>query len=150
MRPLRIYIDTFVVGGCLDEEFAETSRKLFSMARDGRAVLLVSDLLLQELKDAPSEVPDLLSSLPPSAAEPIETTDEARGLGTEYVEAGVVGESSARDAFHVALATVAGADMIVSWNFKHIVHHDKIRGFHAVNLRTGYPMIGIYSPLEVV
>ena len=150
VRPLRIYIDTSVVGGCLDEEFAEASRELLKMARAGKAVLLVSDLLLQELEDAPSEVRDLLSTLPPSAAEPVETTDEAGALSAQYVEASVVGESSARDALHVALATVAGADMIVSWNFRHIVHHDKIRGFHAVNLRRGYPMIGIYSPLEVV
>jgi hypothetical protein len=40
--------------------------------------------------------------------------------------------------------------MIVSWNFKHIVHYDKIRGFNAVNLREGYPLLAIYSPLEIV
>ena len=40
--------------------------------------------------------------------------------------------------------------MIVIWNFKHIVHHEKIRGFNAVNLNLGYPRIDIYSPLEVV
>ena len=50
----------------------------------------------------------------------------------------------------MALATIAKADMIVSWNFRHIVHYDKIRGFNAVNLREGYLPIDIRSPLEVV
>jgi len=40
--------------------------------------------------------------------------------------------------------------MIVSWNFKHIVHFDKIRGFNAVNLREGYLPIEIRSPREII
>lgn len=40
--------------------------------------------------------------------------------------------------------------MIVSWNFKHIVHFDKMRGFNAVNLQEGYARLDIFSPLEVV
>jgi len=39
--------------------------------------------------------------------------------------------------------------MIVSWNFKHIVHYDKIRLYNAVNTLRGYTPIGIYSPWEV-
>ena len=67
-----------------------------------------------------------------------------------YLAAGVVGPASLLDAHHVAIATVARADMIVSWNFKHIVHHEKMAGFNAVNLREGYPPLRIFSPLEVV
>lgn len=55
-----------------------------------------------------------------------------------------------KDAHHIALATVARADLVVSWNFKHIVHWEKMRGFNAVNLREGYPLIEIHSPREVV
>jgi hypothetical protein len=50
----------------------------------------------------------------------------------------------------VAIASVNRASMIVSWNFRHIVHYEKIRGFNAVNLREGYPPIAIYSPKEVI
>ena len=57
---------------------------------------------------------------------------------------------SAADAEHIAAATVAGVDLMVSWNFKHIVHFDKIRGFEAVNLLQGYKPIRIHSPREVV
>jgi hypothetical protein len=49
----------------------------------------------------------------------------------------------------VALASVAGADAVVSWNFKHLVQLRRIRGFHAVNVLRGYPLIEIRSPLEV-
>ena len=74
----------------------------------------------------------------------------AWSLRDAYLAAGVVGPSSRNDAEHVALATVARADLIVSWNFKHLVHIDKIRGFNAVNLRDGYPTLEIRSPKEVV
>lgn len=50
----------------------------------------------------------------------------------------------------LAAAMVARVDMIVSWNFKHIVHYDKIRGYHGVNLLNGYMAIPIYSPPEVI
>jgi hypothetical protein len=61
-----------------------------------------------------------------------------------------VGAAHASDALHVALATVTHADMIVSWNFRHIVHFDKMREFNAVNVREGYGRLEILSPLEVV
>ncbi len=62
----------------------------------------------------------------------------------------IVGKRYTTDAFHVALATVAGADVIVSWNCKHIVHLEKIRGFNAVNLLNGFANIEIRTPEEVV
>jgi len=71
-------------------------------------------------------------------------------LRDAYLFAGVVGPASRSDAEHIAAARVAGVEMIVSWNFKHIVHFDKIRGYHATNLLHGYPAIPIHSPLEVV
>jgi hypothetical protein len=75
---------------------------------------------------------------------------ESRHLRDGYLAAKVVGPAHDTDAHHVALATVSRADLIVSWNFKHLVHYDKIRGFNAVNLREGYAPVAIYSPLEVV
>jgi hypothetical protein len=71
-------------------------------------------------------------------------------LRDAYINAGVVGYASTEDAEHVAAASVAGADMIISWNFKHIVHYDKIAGYNAVNMSHGYRVIQIFSPREVV
>ncbi|MCC5851155.1 MAG: hypothetical protein JJU29_23945 [Verrucomicrobia bacterium] len=53
------------------------------------------------------------------------------------------------DCIHVAAATVAHADAIVSWNFKHIVRLDRIKAFNSVNLMQGYGMITILSPMDV-
>ncbi len=78
------------------------------------------------------------------------TDEEALFLQQRYLEAGAVGSASQGDALHVALATVAKADLIVSWNFKHFVHVDKIRQFNAVNLMHAYQSIDIRSPKEVV
>lgn len=147
---MRIYVDTSVVGGCLDEEFAEESRALLDLARHGKLVLLVSDLLLEELGKAPPAVLAVLDGLPAEATETLVTSEESRRLRDAYLAASIVGGASASDAHHVALATVARADLIVSWNFKHIVHVDKIKMFNAVNLMQGYGLIDIRSPLEVV
>ena len=54
------------------------------------------------------------------------------------------------DALHVAVATVSGCSLIVSWNFKHIVHFQKIPLYNAINAIQGYPQIAIFSPLEVI
>ena len=150
MKKLRVYIDNSVVGGCFDEEFAEGSNALFEMAREGKMLLVVSDLLLSELEPAPPRVRDLFYSMPASALERMEESEEAVRLHAEYVATGVVGKASWKDALHVANATVAGVDVIVSWNFQHIVHFDRIRGFNAVNLREGYGILAIHSPKEVV
>jgi predicted nucleic acid-binding protein len=150
MKTLRIYIDTSVVGGCQDEEFMDESLKLMEMARSGAILLLVSEVLADELALAPVRVQSVLADLPASALEPVPLSAEAEALQSAYLEAGVVGPQHGSDAMHVALATVSRADMIVSWNFKHIVHFDKIRGFNAANLKEGYLPIEIRSPKEVV
>ena len=149
-KRLRIYADTSVFGGCFDEEFSAVSRKFFEEVQAGKFLLVVSETTLFELKDAPTEVREVLARLPPELVEIIEAAQEIATLRDAYIEAGVLGEVSIRDASHVAAASVAEVDIIVSWNFKHIVHFEKIRGFHAVNLVKGYRMVEIYSPREVV
>ena len=146
----RIYVDTSVIGGCCDAEFADASQTLIALAKDGVALLLISDLMITELQRAPVVVQSVLNQLPIAATEDVRVSDESRALRDAYLAAGVVGPAHRNDAHHVALASIARANMIVSWNFKHIVHFDKIRGFNAVNLRDGYAPIAIYSPLEVV
>jgi len=150
MKKQRIYIDTSVVGGCLDDEFREESCALFEMARRGEVVLLTSTILFTELEDAPPPVQDTLRSLPRSAIEDVAEGSESERLRDLYVEAGVVGESSLDDAHHVALAVVSRADVIVSWNFKHIVNLSRIRGYNAVNIREGYSPVEIRTPKEVI
>ena len=150
MKVLCIYPDTSVVGGCFDEEFTLKSRALFSMVGRGGAVPVISDILVNELAPSPPRVRSLLSGLPRQAVELVFADDESEYLRDAYLRAGAVGPRQHQDAHHIALATVARADLLVSWNFKHIVRYDKIRVFNAVNLKEGYPPIDIRSPVEVV
>jgi len=150
VKRLRIYIDTSVVGGCFDEEFALESKALFAMTREGKIIFLVSDLLIEELELAPLEIQNELTTLPSECFEAITRSRETERLRDIYLASHVVTSAHSNDAHHVAIATVAQADLIVSWNFKHIVHFDKIRAFNAVNLREGYPFIDIRSPKEVI
>ena len=69
--------------------------------------------------------------------------------GRAYLDAAVLPAASSNDALHVAAATVARADLILSWNFKHIVNFRRIRLFNSVNLAQGYGIIDIRSPAEI-
>ena len=104
MKRLRIYIDTSVVGGCLDEEFSAESRDLVRMAREGQVTLVVSDILADELELAPPEVQAVLSGLPATSLEAVLRSEEAERLRAAYLDAGVVPAAQANDALHVAIA----------------------------------------------
>ena len=150
MRRLRLYADTSVFGGYFDDEFSGDSRKLFTEIEAGRFLLVVSATTLRELRRAPQQVRQLITDLPVDAVETLPPLEEIERLRDAYLEAEVVGSSAALDAEHIASASVAGVDLIVSWNFKHIVNFERIRGYHAVNLKEGYHPIEIYSPREVI
>jgi hypothetical protein len=149
MKP-RIYIDTSVIGGCFDEEFRLWSEKLFDEFRAGTKVAVVSDLTRRELEAAPRNVRDALSSLPQQGIENVYLSDEAEELAAQYLQHGVVGGKDLADAQHIAIASVARVDVLVSWNFQQIVNLNRIRAFNAVNLRLGYQILEIRSPREVV
>ena len=145
-----MYCDTSVFGGYFEEGFRESTRQLFELIRNGSMRLIVSDITLLELRRAPDHVRALLGDLPEGSVEQLLVTEEIGNLRDAYLKARIVGPASDRDAGHIASATVAKADLIVSWNFKHIVHFEKIRGYHGVNKILGYPEVPIHSPLEVI
>ncbi len=150
MHKIRVYVDTSVFGGIQDEEFATATDEFFRQVREGAFVVLVSPLTTAELENAPDRVRAVLRDLSEDQIEPILLNAEVKSLADEYVRSGVLGSASADDATHVAAATVASAELIVSWNFRHIVNYNRIRGFNAVNVRNGYRTITILSPKEVV
>jgi len=149
MHKIRVYVDTSVFGGTSDDEFAEPSKLFFERVRRGEYTVLVSEPTFTELAGAPKAVKAFWNSLPAECIEEIHTDDEVRALAEAYIDAGVLGRSSAADALHVASASVAGADLILSWNFKHIVNFNRIRGFNGVNVTNGYRSMTILSPLEI-
>jgi predicted nucleic acid-binding protein len=146
----RIYIDTSVVGGFFDEEFKDATQRLFKRLENNEVLFVISDLLELELIQAPKHVGDLLLNYPASRFERIELTEETMILADRYITEKVVGRTSLEDCRHIALATINRVDVLASWNFKHIVNLDRIKGYNSVNLRMGYPTIEIRTPQELV
>lgn len=149
MKKLRLYTDTSVIGGYFDEGFAKDSRRLIQAAISQRAILLLSDLVLDELEGAPEKVRRVLDMVPASSLEMMPLTAEVKSLRDAYLKAGILTTSSQNDAAHVAMATIGMADAIVSWNFKHIVQLGKMKAYNKVNLKNGYGYLNIVTPKEV-
>jgi predicted nucleic acid-binding protein len=146
---MRVYADTSVFGGMFDEEFCEPTKQFFSEVDAGLFVIVTSAIVEAEIEPAPEKIRDFFAQYM-AVAEIAQITQEMLALRQQYINAGVVTPKSAEDALHVAIATVTQCNLIVSWNFKHIVHFDKIPKYNAVNTLNGYGQIGIYSPLEVI
>jgi propanediol dehydratase large subunit len=146
----RIYVDASVVGGCEDEEFAEYSVQLMERFVRGELVLVVSVLTVQELAGAPDKVRRRLASVPEAHIETLQLDAEASELAEAYIAEGIITARMRADAQHIAIATVGRVDVLVSWNFKHIVNLHRIHGYNSVNLRRGYPTLEIRAPREVL
>jgi hypothetical protein len=110
---------------------------------------VVSAVVRVEIASAPKEVQEFFQRIVGNA-EIAELTQEVLELRDAYLNAGVVTPKSTDDAAHVAIATIAGCRMIVSWNFKHIVHYEKIPKYNAVNTLKDYHAIDIFSPSQVI
>lgn len=91
----------------------------------------------------------ILGRVPEAHLELLALSFEAEELAAAYIEDGAIGTRMRADALHIALASVARVDVLVSWNFKHIVNLKRIHAYNAVNLKKGYPLLEIRTPLEV-
>lgn len=148
MKP-RVYPHTAVLGGCEDEEFRDASRRLMEAFVRGELTLVLSELTLRELETSPEEVPMALARVPEEHTEILTLSPQAEELAAAYIEEKAVGARMGVDALHIALATVARVDVLLSWNFKHIVNLRRIHAYNAVNLKRGYPLLEIRTPREV-
>lgn len=147
---LTVYIDTSVVGGLFDEEFQLWTKLFFEEVTQGNYRVAVSDILLMELANAPIKVKDYLNKLSNDQIVTINLNEEAEQLANLYLEEKIVGFKSLSDCQHIATATTHNVEVLVSWNFKHIVNLDKIRLYNSVNLREGYRTIEIRTPRELL
>ena len=145
-----VYVDTSVIGGCFDEEFEEWSILLFQEFLYGKKVMMLSDLTLQELELAKFKVREKVKEIPQNQISNIFVNDEVIHLAEKYIEEGALTIKSYNDALHIALATLNNADVLSSWNFKHIVNLDRIKLYNSINLRLGYKIIEIRSPREIL
>src|ERR1039457_5537628 len=119
MKP-RIYVDTSVIGGCEDDEFAEHSARLMERFVEGDFVLVLSTLTVQELTTAPGQVSAHLARVPVAGIQTLQLDAGAMVLAGAYIAAGV------------------------------IAPHMRADGYNSINLRRGYPTLEIRSPREVL
>jgi len=146
---IRVYADTSVFGGVFDAGIDESSREFFAQIKLERFELVTSNVVMDELILAPERVRQQFSDFLPFA-QLIPVSKEALSLQRAYLKTNIVTEKWATDALHVALATVSRCKIIVSWNFKHIVHFDKIPLYNGVNLINGFDSLSINTPSEVI
>ena len=116
----------------------------------GEIICVYSDLTVGELDNAPKNVRDYFALLPKECLEFVRMTDESLTLAKQYVSEKVVDPTNFDDCVHIALATIHKADILVSWNFKHIINVYRIRGYNSVNLRRSYTTLEIRSPKDII
>ena len=146
----RIYLDTSVFGGYFEPEFELWTKILFDRIIKGEIKILFSQLTEIELENAPKRVRELFEKIPERHIEFLAITEQANKLADKYLSENVVGKTSRPDCLHIAIATLNNADLLASWNFKHIVNITKIRGFNGVNYMLGYKMLEIRTPREIL
>ena len=103
-----MYVDTSVVGGCFDAEFAPWSLGLFEDFRLGNFAPVVSTVVAREMIDAPEYVRNKYDELLLLGAEELLLNDEALDLADAYQARRVLTPKYYDDGAHIALATVAG------------------------------------------
>ena len=124
--------------------------KIFERFCEGEAKMLLSGITLDELANAPPYVRQATSSVPSEHTELLAISREAEELADVYISGDAIGGGNRTDALHIALATLAEADVLVSWNFRHMVNWRRIRAYNEVNRQNGYPAIDIRTPEEIV
>jgi predicted nucleic acid-binding protein len=148
VKKLRLYLDTSVFGGYFDKEFEKYTIPFFDRVFDSEFTVLYSTVTQDELINAPERVKELVRRIKEKDTEFINETDEVVELALNYISEKVVGKTSYADCLHISLATIKQADYLISWNFKHIVNVERIRGYNSINIKNGYKVLDIRSPRE--
>jgi hypothetical protein len=154
VKPLRVYVETSVWGSPFDDDapmLTEITQQFFKEARLGFFELYSSEVVVGELRRAPesrrSKMIGLHDKLSPTV---LGITAEALELSKEYVARQLIPERYDNDALHIAIATVAEIEFLVSWNFKHIVKDQTRDRVNATNLLAGFREVKIRVPGEII
>ena len=146
---MKFYVDTSVWGGYYDMEFSEWTVPFIEQARQGKFTIVLSDITIGELQDAPLNVRSLPETIPAEFIELISITNEQLNLADNYVKEGALTPKYLSDAQHIAISTIIKVDSLVSWNFKHMVNFFRIKLYNSINLKFGFQTIDIRTPKEV-
>lgn len=138
------------MGGYFDSEFEIWTKILFNKIAEGEYRVVYSKLVDIELSNAPEKVKKLVKNLSIDQLELVQISNEAILLADQYLKENVVGKTSRSDCLHIALATLNNVDILASWNFKHIVNVNRIRGYNSVNYKFGHKILEIRTPREIL
>jgi len=146
---LKLYLDTSVYCGYFDEEFEEITQTFFQRIFENEFKIITSNLTDQEMMNAPKRVIELYNSIQNPLIINVDNDKKVIDLAEKYIENKVVGLTSLTDCGHIAAASINNADILVSWNFKHIVNVVRIVGYNNINKMEGYKNLEIRSPREI-
>lgn len=154
MIKTRLYFDTSVFNFAFADDAPlekEVTLRLISEVKSGKHEVYISEIVLREIHEASPEKADALMSLI-ADINPVEIPfdEDCQQLAMEYVDRGIIPKKYEDDAFHIAVASANDVDVLVSWNFQHIVKLKTKREVSATNLLMGYRAIEICSPMEVI
>ena len=146
----RVYLDTSVFGGYFEPEFELWTKLLFDKIKKGENenALLTNDG--NRIMNAPKHIMYFASTIPDKNIEFLSITNEATELAQMYINENVVGKTSRADCIHIAITTLNNADLLASWNFKHIVNISRIRGYNSINYKLGHKILEIRTPREII
>jgi len=150
MKKLKIYLDTSVYSALYDERDLirqNQTKEFWDSIKDHE--LYYSDINLEEINGVSNtELRNKLRDLLNFGNE-IQVSSEVIELSKIYIKEGLIPEKYESDAIHVALVTVCSLDILVSWNFKHLVKRKTRIGVNLINLKEGYKAIDILAPPEL-
>ncbi|MCL2056562.1 MAG: PIN domain-containing protein [Oscillospiraceae bacterium] len=155
MKKLKIYLDTSIIGYLYQEtqpeKMAET-RQLWGQIKSGAYEAIISNLLLEELSNNPNEEIRniLLEFLAEIDYEIVPLSSEIEKLAVMIISHGVLTQKSYEDCLHIATALVHDCNLLVSWNFKHLVNIRTINGVRAISNLEGYKTIDIVTPTLLI
>ena len=154
MRKLKLYLDTSVISHLFADDTPEKMRhtnRLWDELIAGKYEVYISPVVIREMQNCGEpKRSQMFEQLEQIQYKTIEQTDEVNQLASEYLQQGVLKERSLPDCLHIAFAVVNNCDVIVSWNFKHLVNFKTIDKVRIVNTIQRYKEIGIIPPTMLI
>ena len=155
MKKLKLYVETSVWNFIFAEdapEMKEITKTFFALIKEGTYEVYASDVVLDEIDRAPhpkkEKLMELINQVGPIV---FELTPESEELAQQYIKRKIIPANKVEDALHIAIATVAEIDAVITWNYKHLANLRKEEFFQSVNLEFGYlKKIEIITPMEVI
>jgi len=147
---LRVYLDTSVFSAYCDDRTPERMAETRGFwAKLAEVEASTSDVVLDEIQRTPDESRHSLMLALLADTARITVSQEMHELADRYVQHGLFGPGMFNDALHVAVAVLSRQDILLSWNFKHLVNRRKRAQVNEVNILLGLPTVEILSPSEL-